>query len=188
MRPGQACGCFRPRHMRERGIDLADLLIGGLQGFDHAAGNSSMTSSMILLLVRLTGVRAGLWCCRSRSRRLSSRDRAVLGQRGNRRRKVNPAQTPIALGVLLGHCSWLLFARRREIAGNTIPQQFQRRHDQQSVAGPIELTLVQPSVRPPTQPHAAGNREQAEPPSVSSHCPPVSPAAATAPPWSRCRR
>ena len=33
-----------------------------------------------------------------------------------------------------------------EIAGNAVPQQFQRCHDQQSVAGTINLTLVQPSV------------------------------------------
>jgi hypothetical protein len=47
----------------------------------------------------------------------------------------------------------------REVAGHTVPQQLQRRHDQQSVAGPIDLTLVQRAVKPPAQPHAAGNGE-----------------------------
>src|SRR5207237_6670627 len=55
------------------------------------------------------------------------------------------------------YCSGVRSPRSGQIAGNTVPQEFQRRHDQQSVAGSINLLLVQPSVQPPTEPHAGGN-------------------------------
>src|SRR5262245_54289054 len=38
-------------------------------------------------------------------------------------------------------------ASSRKIPGDPVPQQLQRCHDQQSVAGSIELALVQPSVK-----------------------------------------